>query len=97
MRQRFLCELRVPGFDYCAAGNSTSKKDAQNNAARDFVSFLVRQGLMQNDEVPTDAGITPAPAGAGAGLGLTKYAPVFNEGYNPRTLGEAYQRRDTDV
>ncbi len=46
-RQRFLCELRVPGFDYVAAGNSTVKKDAQSNAARDFVAFLVRQGLMQ--------------------------------------------------
>ncbi len=46
-RQRFLCELRVPGFDYVAAGNSTVKKDAQSYAARDFVAFLVRQGLMQ--------------------------------------------------
>lgn len=47
-RQRFLCELRVPGYDYVAAGNSTNKKDAQSNAARDFVAFLVRQGLIQN-------------------------------------------------
>ena len=47
-RQRFLCELRVPGFEYVAAGNSTNKKDAQANAARDFVAFLVRQGYMQN-------------------------------------------------
>ncbi len=46
-RQRFLCEMRVPGFDYVAAGNSTVKKDAQSFAARDFVAFLVRQGLMQ--------------------------------------------------
>ena len=46
-RQRFLCELRVPGFDYMAVGNSTVKKDAQSKAARDFVAFLVRQGLMQ--------------------------------------------------
>jgi hypothetical protein len=46
-RQRFLCELRVPGFDYVAAGNSTVKKDAQSKAARDFVAFLVGQGLMQ--------------------------------------------------
>ncbi len=51
-RQRFLCELRVPGFDYVAAGNSTVKKDAQSNAARDFVAFLVRQGLMQARFVP---------------------------------------------
>jgi ATP-dependent RNA helicase A len=47
-RQRFLCELRVAGFEYVAAGNSTNKKDAQSNAARDFVSFLIRQGFLQN-------------------------------------------------
>ena len=47
-RQRFLCELRVPGFEYVAVGNSTSKKDAQTNAARDFVAFLVRQGMIQS-------------------------------------------------
>ena len=28
-RQRFLCELRVTGFDYVACGNSTNKKDSQ--------------------------------------------------------------------
>jgi hypothetical protein len=52
-RQRFLCELRVPGFEYVAAGNSNVKKDAQSNAARDFVAFLVRQGLMQARFVTT--------------------------------------------
>lgn len=84
----------MPGFDYVAAGNSTSKADAQSNSARDFVQFLVRQGLMQNHEVPADSGIAQAPPGIG--LGLTRSAPVFNEGFDPHTLGSAYQRRDRE-
>ncbi len=36
-RQRFLCHLSVPGYEYQACGNSTNKKDAQANAARDFL------------------------------------------------------------
>ena len=93
-RQRFLCELRVPGFDYVGAGNSTSKKDSQTNAARDFISFLVRQGLMRNDEVPGNCGVAEMNSAVSGGLGLTRSAPVFNEGFDPKTLGQAYQRRD---
>lgn len=33
-------------------GNSTNKKDAQSNAARDFVNYLVRVGEMNSSEVP---------------------------------------------
>lgn len=33
-------------------GNSTNKKDAQTNAARDFVNYLVRIGEMTAAEVP---------------------------------------------
>lgn len=51
-RQRFLCEVRVDGFNYVGAGNSTSKKDAQINAAKDFVSYLVRQQIVPASEVP---------------------------------------------
>lgn len=51
-RQRFLCEVRVPGYNYVGVGNSTNKKDAQANAARDFVQFLVRQGDVTPGEVP---------------------------------------------
>lgn len=46
-------QLTVDGFDYTGAGVSGSKKDAQANAARDFVQFLVRQGQMQESEVPS--------------------------------------------
>jgi ATP-dependent RNA helicase A len=44
--------VRADGFDYLAVGNSTNKKDAQTNAAKDFVQYLVRQGLVQQSEVP---------------------------------------------
>ena len=40
-RIRFLSEVRVDGFDYVGCGNSTSKKDAQSNAARDMCQYLV--------------------------------------------------------
>ena len=36
-----------------AVGNSTSKKDAQSNAARDFTQFLVRRGEIKASEVPS--------------------------------------------
>ncbi|CAI5441244.1 unnamed protein product [Caenorhabditis angaria] len=51
-KTRFKCELRVPGFSYCAFGNSTNKKDAATNAALDFCQYLVRQGKMQQNEMP---------------------------------------------
>ena len=45
-------QCRVDGFAYVGAGNSTSKKDAQANAANDFIQFLVREGKVQQSEVP---------------------------------------------
>ncbi|KAM9845216.1 ATP-dependent RNA helicase A isoform 1-T2 [Aulostomus maculatus] len=51
-RQKFMCEVRVDGFNYTGMGNSTNKKDAQSNAARDFVNYLVRVGQMSAAEVP---------------------------------------------
>lgn len=41
-RQRFTCELMVQGYDYIGIGNSTNKKDAQSNAADDFINYLFR-------------------------------------------------------
>lgn len=54
-RLRFLCELRVNGIPYVGAGNSTNKKDAEKNAARDFVNFLVRTGEINANDVPAAA------------------------------------------
>lgn len=51
---RFLCEVRVPSYTYVGVGNSTTKKEAQFNAARDFVQYLVRQGKVQENELPKE-------------------------------------------
>lgn len=42
----------MEGFNYVGMGNSTNKKDAQSNAARDFINYLVRINEMKKDEVP---------------------------------------------
>lgn len=108
-RQRFLCEVRVEGFDYVGAGNSTNKKDSQSNAARDFVQYLVRQALVNPKDLPSELGpatdvkdAPPAelpPGGPSAphvSLGLTR--PVFQPGMGPNEIGEAYRpyQRDGD-
>ena len=46
-------QVRVQGFDYVGVGNSTNKKDAQSNCARDFVQYLVRLGHVKQSEVPS--------------------------------------------
>nr|CAD7460225.1 unnamed protein product [Timema tahoe] len=101
-RQRFLCELCVEGFDYVGAGNSTSKKDAQFNASRDFVQYLVRQGIVKASDLPEDAtgiSVGDAPSGDGSlpdggpllpGGGATS-RPVFQPGMGPNEIGEAYR------
>ncbi|NXX96249.1 DHX9 helicase, partial [Centropus bengalensis] len=45
-------QVRVEGFNYIGMGSSTTKKDAQTNAARDFVNYLVRVNEMKREEVP---------------------------------------------
>lgn len=42
----------MEGYNYIGMGNSTNKKDAQSNAARDFVNYLVRMKEISADEVP---------------------------------------------
>lgn len=64
-RQRFLCEVRVDGITYVGVGNSTNKKDAQANAAKDFVNYLVRQSLVNPQDVPVDLGNTTAATTTG--------------------------------
>ncbi|VTJ57075.1 Hypothetical predicted protein, partial [Marmota monax] len=59
-RQKFMCEVRVEGYNYTGMGNSTNKKDAQSNAARDFVNYLVRINEVKSEEVPA-MGIAPPP------------------------------------
>ena len=47
-----LPQVRIENFNYTGMGNSTNKKDAQSNAARDFVNYLVRTGEMNAADVP---------------------------------------------
>ncbi|ELT91287.1 hypothetical protein CAPTEDRAFT_220258 [Capitella teleta] len=54
-RPRFLCEVRVEGHAYVGAGNSTNKKDAQTNAANDFIQYLIRTNIMKASDVPQSA------------------------------------------
>ncbi|XP_026462459.1 dosage compensation regulator isoform X3 [Ctenocephalides felis] len=95
-RQRFLCEVRVPTFDYVGAGNSTNKKDAQSNASKDFINYLVRMAHVKAEEVPDDAGIEasaqPEPAPA---EGTTH--KVFQDGLGPNDLGVAYRPINDDL
>ncbi|NWR51438.1 DHX9 helicase, partial [Regulus satrapa] len=67
-------QVRVEGFNYVGMGNSTNKKDAQSNAARDFINYLVRVNEMKKDEVPafgvSSAGDIPA-GGQGAARDAT--------------------------
>ncbi|CAG0880793.1 unnamed protein product [Cyprideis torosa] len=75
-RQRFLCELTVPSFSYVGCGNSTVKKDSEQNAARDFVQFLVRQGHIQQSEVPGETGPgLGGPSGLAPGFSEQKFIP----------------------
>ena len=42
----------MPGFNYLACGNSTNKKDAQKNSTKDFLQFLVREGKLNQNDIP---------------------------------------------
>ncbi|XP_076619845.1 dosage compensation regulator mle isoform X1 [Colletes latitarsis] len=91
-RQRFLCELRVPGFDYVGAGNSTNKKDAQGNAARDFINYLVRTGHVNSNDVPKDAGnIQPRDTEPTNQESVGPSKSVFQDGMGPNDIGPAYR------
>ncbi|XP_056647810.1 dosage compensation regulator isoform X1 [Diorhabda sublineata] len=95
-RQRFLCEVRIDGYNYVGAGNSTNKKDAQSNAAKDFVSYLVRQGFVNKNDVPVDIDAAPAPVihhGLQEKLLGGSQHQVFEQGAGPASYGEAYRPR----
>ncbi|XP_017779033.1 PREDICTED: dosage compensation regulator [Nicrophorus vespilloides] len=91
-RQRFLCEVRIDGHNYVGVGNSTNKKDAQSNAAKDFVNYLVRQGHVHAKDLPNDMGIPQATTSQGS----IDQKPVFGEGMGPSSLGEAYRSVDQE-
>lgn len=67
----------MPGFNYVGAGNSTVKKDAEKNAARDFVSFLVRNGNVLAADVPGDVVDTANSSSIPPLLGINQNNQVF--------------------
>ncbi|XP_064116471.1 ATP-dependent RNA helicase A-like, partial [Macrobrachium nipponense] len=74
-RQRFLCEVRVPGYSYVGVGNSTTKKDAGENAAKDFVQYLIRQGEVAAEEVPDMKGPDKSIQAADSNAGNAEWQP----------------------
>lgn len=55
----------MEGYNYIGMGNSTNKKDAQSNAARDFVNYLVRINEVKSEEVPA--------------VGVSTYSQILEE------------------
>jgi ATP-dependent RNA helicase A len=101
-RQRFLCEVRINGFPYVGAGNSTNKKDAEKNASKDYVSFLVRTGKINESDVPMEEGQEPSAMPsfqsqqqAGPGPSFGQSGGNSNSGnlnnFSPNQLGQAYR------
>lgn len=97
-RQRFLCEVRVTGsnFPYCGVGNSTNKKDAEKNASRDFVNYLVRVGKIAENDVPQDfpEGNIPGSSNNQSQHFNNYQAPTPAAGlqeFSPNDLGQAYR------
>ena len=84
-------------FDYVGAGNSTNKKDAMANAARDFCSFLVRSGKLSPEDVPggqtggQTGGPAPAKTAAPAVVPAVQTAKVGQTGAVKRTMISASQ------
>ena len=82
-------QVRVPGFDYTGAGNSTSKKDAHANAAQDFCAYLVRTGKLQEDQVPSHGTGGVAPGG---GIQEKVAIPSFSvHTYSPKNIHEKFE------
>lgn len=92
-----MCELRLPGFDYIGAGNSTNKKDAQGNAARDYVNYLVRTGHVNPNDVPKEMGNVQALDAAPVKTEyLSPARSVFQDGMGPNDIGQAYRAYNED-
>lgn len=104
-RQRFLCEVRINGFPYVGAGNSTNKKDAEKNASKDYVSFLVRSGKIAEKDVPTEIDQSSSQSGSGPSSSFANQQQQSgsfgqSEGnlsnFQPNQLGQAYRPAQYD-
>ncbi|CAI6362148.1 unnamed protein product [Macrosiphum euphorbiae] len=93
---RFICEVTVGGHNYVGVGNSTNKKDAQGNASKDYILYLIRQGLVSTDSLPPNFISGPASNDSmvNASQRLMNNVPpksVYQQGQTPNMLGEAYR------
>ncbi|XP_022167135.1 dosage compensation regulator [Myzus persicae] len=93
---RFICEVTVSGHNYVGVGNSTSKKDAQGNASKDYLLYLTRQGLVSADSLPPNFISGPASNDSmvkAPGRLMNNEPPksVYQQGQTPNMLGEAYR------
>lgn len=81
------------------AGNSTTKKAAEKNAAADFIQYLERCGIINRADIPADLEVGGQAAGDGP---IPQAAPplnwsqpnVFGQGMGPDELGQAYRPFD---
>ncbi|XP_050532289.1 ATP-dependent RNA helicase A protein [Daktulosphaira vitifoliae] len=94
--QRFMCELSVSTYNYVGIGNSTNKKDAQSNASKDFLLFLIRQGAVSADSLPNNImnNVSSGNNVMNSSQQLLTNPPersVYQYGQTPNTLGEAYR------
>lgn len=101
-RQRFICELNVDGFPYVGCGNSANKKDAQTNAAKDFIQFLVRTQRLNNTDIPDQVlAYTPPTIDASTpvnqGFQQQPHRPLFQGGYGPQDVGQSYRYFNTTL
>lgn len=93
-----MCEVRVDQCPYVAVGNSTNKKDAEKNASRDFVNYLVRVGKLNAKDVPNDPtapAVDSSDGQAGRG-GSGQQRRFFGDSSGPQDLGEAYRPLNHD-
>uniref|UniRef100_A0A1A9Z0E2 DRBM domain-containing protein n=1 Tax=Glossina pallidipes TaxID=7398 RepID=A0A1A9Z0E2_GLOPL len=54
-RKRFLCQLSVSEYPYRALGNFKVREDAERNAFRDIMNYLVRSDKFPADAVPIES------------------------------------------
>lgn len=99
--------MRIKSFAYVGAGNSTNRKDAEKNAARDFVSHLIQSGRISANEAPADSAAgsdyNSHPADAVINPAAMQQQQqqrnntIFKEGLGPQDLGSAYRRVQNDA
>ncbi|CAD5222539.1 unnamed protein product [Bursaphelenchus xylophilus] len=91
-RNRFRCECALPGINYVGIGNSTNKKNAQTNAAKDMGDYLVREGILGPNDIPElQAGDLEA---TGPSSFVPASADVFARPYNAPPVIDAPPVRD---